>query len=179
MNATRKSNSIITHELLDGNVLRFTVVGAGSFDFDPSGCTDETEVSATLHGYVQKISDKAAIGRDTETGRPASPQAKFDAMKNMADHLAGGGAWIMRQAAKPRLNRACVFAAVATVFHKDPVAVEALWRNMPDDVLKLRLSNKDVAAEYARLTASGKEPEGLFEGLSKIRDGAEAGRTNK
>ena len=93
MQSKRKSNSIVTHTLLPGNVLQFDVVGAGSFTFDPAGCTDETETRAALHGYIQKIVDRAAIGRDPETGMTASPQEKFDAMKECADRLAGGGEW--------------------------------------------------------------------------------------
>lgn len=89
----KKSNSVITHETVtvDGiEVIRFHV-GTQSFDFNPNqaGCQPE----ARNHGFVQKISDRAAIGRDPETGASASPEDKFAAMKECADRLMAGGPW--------------------------------------------------------------------------------------
>jgi hypothetical protein len=90
MQSKRKSNSVVTHERLESGVIRFTA-GAQSFDFDPSkaGCQPD----ARDHGYVQKISDRAAIGRDPETGASATPEEKFAAMKETADRLMSGGPW--------------------------------------------------------------------------------------
>jgi hypothetical protein len=87
-----KSNSIITHTVTPDGIV-FTIAGAGSFTFDPRGCTDDVELSATTHGYVQKISDRAAIGRDPDTGKSASPAEKLAAMHECADRLQSGGPW--------------------------------------------------------------------------------------
>ena len=171
---TTKSNAVVTHEVRPDGQVVFRVLGAGSFPFDPSGCSDETERTATLHGYVQKISDKAAIPRDAKTGRSATPQAKFTAMKALADHLQGGGSCTTRQPSVSRLDRAALFAAVATVRGLDAVQVEARWRDKPDEALRAVLTHREVAAEYARLTASGGEDEGLFEGLEEAEDAEEA-----
>jgi hypothetical protein len=93
MNERKKGNSVVTHRLTEDGKIAFSVVGAGEFVFDPAGCSDDTERSAALHGYVQKISDKAAIGRDPETGASATPEEKFAAMKECAERLQNGGLW--------------------------------------------------------------------------------------
>ena len=176
MNATRKSNSVITHEASSDGIITFHVVGAGSFKFDPAACTDEVERMAALHGYVQKISDKAAIGRDAKTGKSATPAEKFAAMKAMAEHLQGGGAWSTRQA-RPGLNRQALWTALSNVFTEECAkrgldagkhtaqSFEIAAGNLTDDQLRAKyLVHKEVAGAYAMLTASG-EGEDLFEGL--------------
>lgn len=80
----------MTHERLESGVIRFTV-GAQSFEFDPAKAGCQTD--ARDHGYVQKISDRAAIGRDPETGASATPEEKFEAMKACAERLQNGGPW--------------------------------------------------------------------------------------
>jgi hypothetical protein len=92
MQSKRKSNSIITHVLGANDVITFTV-GAQSFTFDAATVSAETLRAATLHGFVQKISDRAAIGRDPETGASATPEEKFAAMKETAERLMAGGPW--------------------------------------------------------------------------------------
>lgn len=94
MNAKVKSNSIVTHELLEGGIIRFTVVGVGSFDFDPRLAHTTNRERAEAHGWVQRISDRAAMSRDPKTGIAATAQEKHDGMKSLADHYASGAeAW--------------------------------------------------------------------------------------
>lgn len=90
MQSKRKSNSVMTHERLESGIIRFTV-GSQSFEFDPAKAGCQTD--ARDHGFVQKISDRAAIGRDPETGASATPEEKFEAMKACAERLQNGGPW--------------------------------------------------------------------------------------
>ena len=157
--------SIIHHEGDSDGVITFAVLGAGSFKFDPAACNDETERSATIHGYVQKISDKAAIPRDPKTGHSATPREKYERMVALAKHLTNGGGWTMRAAAQAALNRDALFEAVAKAKNISLDTVLAKWGNMDEAFLRVRLTDRDVAAEYARLTASGQEDSTLFAGL--------------
>src|SRR5437899_11211028 len=93
MQSKRKSNSVITHTVHSGGLVDFTVEGAGSFAFDIGKLSSDLMQQAAIHGVVQKISDRAAIGRDPETGASASPEEKFAAMKECADRLMAGGPW--------------------------------------------------------------------------------------
>lgn len=48
------------------------------------------EVRAALHGMGQKGSDAAAISRDPDTGKPATPAAKYAAIKAVVDRVLSG-----------------------------------------------------------------------------------------
>ncbi len=106
MQSKRKGNTVVTHAVAD-NVITFAV-GPQSFDVDAAlvafgEANGERQAAWTdlhpngragiIHGIVQKVSDRAAIGRDPETGASASPEEKFAAMKECADRLMSGGPW--------------------------------------------------------------------------------------
>lgn len=85
-----KVNSTITHTANADGTLTFTVIGAGSFNFDPFKCYEGIQHRAALHGFIQRISDGGALGRDPDTGLPASPEAKMARMKRIAEHMESG-----------------------------------------------------------------------------------------
>lgn len=101
MQTKAKSNSVVVTTLQpDGATIRFEVRGAGpdgaaaTFDFNVDAVQDANRRRALIHGFTQRISDKAAISRDTATGRPASPLDKYNAMRKLADHyLSGADTW--------------------------------------------------------------------------------------
>lgn len=166
MATDRKRNSVIGHSINEATgVITFEVVGAGSFSFDVTKAGEANAQKAAFHGYVQKISDKAAIGRDPDTGRSASPKEKYDAMHALAKHLEGGGTWSMRAAVKAVLDRAALIQAICTARGFEEAKVILKLAGKLDEELRVYLTARDVAAEYARLTATGAEEEGLFEGL--------------
>ena len=164
MSTERKS--VVQHVVMPSGVVAFTVAGAGTFTFDPSGCTEDVEMQATLHGYVQKISDKAAIARDSKTGLSATPQMKYERMKALADHLAGGGSWNVR-AAGVSLNRAALFESIAEVRKVSAAKVYEKFAGFEDKVLQSFLTHGEIAAAYARITApkDSSQADALLEGL--------------
>ena len=93
----RKSNSVVTVARLPDGMLSFDVLGAGKITFDPAKAHPDMRAYAELHGWEQRLRDRAAIGRDGDTGASATPQDKFDAIKELADHYMSGAAdWSMR-----------------------------------------------------------------------------------
>lgn len=91
MQAKAKSNSVVTHSLgEDGRTITFKVRGAGEFTFDVLAAHPKVRHWAAIHGFVQRISDAAAKSRDTETGKPADPGEKLEAMRRVAEHYASG-----------------------------------------------------------------------------------------
>lgn len=91
MQTKAKSNSIITHALAeDGCTITFKVRGAGEFTFDVLSAHPNMQHRAAIHGFVQRIADGAALSRDTETGKPASPDEKLANMLRIAEHYASG-----------------------------------------------------------------------------------------
>ena len=55
----------------------------------PETLTPEIQRAALLHGLKQKLVDAAAIARDTATGRAATIQTKYDAVREIFDRITG------------------------------------------------------------------------------------------
>lgn len=91
MQSKPKSNSTITTAIdAATGIITFTVIGAGQFTFDPTEASQGVRARAQVHGFVQRICDRAAKGRDPETGKPAPAVDRMAAMKSLADHYASG-----------------------------------------------------------------------------------------
>jgi len=94
MQTKPKSNSVITHALGEDGVLTFNVIGAGTFPFDISKVSQANRDRAARHGFIQRLTDAAAIGRDKATGASAPPSVKLAAMQRLAEfYMAGGDDW--------------------------------------------------------------------------------------
>lgn len=92
MQTKPKSNSVITHALMEGGIIRFSVRDAGFLDFDPAKAHEANRAQAERHGWIQRISDAAAMSRNTATGLPATPQEKMAAMEELVEHYMSGAA---------------------------------------------------------------------------------------
>lgn len=92
--AKPKSNSVITHEVTrtdEGHVIiKFNVLGAGYTMLELSRVAQSNKDRAMVHGFVQRISDAAALSRNPSTGLPASPVDKLNAMGELVDHYMTG-----------------------------------------------------------------------------------------
>lgn len=92
--AKAKSNSVITHEILrneEGALsIKFNVLGAGDTILELSRVAQSNKDRALIHGFVQRISDAAALSRNPQTGLPASPTDKLNAMAELVDHYMSG-----------------------------------------------------------------------------------------
>ena len=102
----KRTNAVVTHALQNPTSILFKVEGvttteenpnAGELRLDMTRLHAEVLARATQHGLVQRISDRAAISRNTETGKPATADEKWAAMKELVDHYESGSAdWGMR-----------------------------------------------------------------------------------
>ena len=151
----------------EAGTIGFNVLGAGSITLDLNKTTEDTRQAALYNGFKQAGGDKAAIPRDPKTGASATPGEKFARVKAWVENLNAGGAWELKAAARSALNRDALFEAVAAAKGFSLNKVLAEWGNMPEDFLRIRLTDKDVASEYARITASGTEDEEMFAGLEE------------
>lgn len=57
---------------------------------DAEGLSEEMRNAAMMHGLKQKLVDAAAISRDTETGRSATIEDKYNAVFEVAERLRAG-----------------------------------------------------------------------------------------
>ena len=75
----------------------FAVKGAGTTVLQMDAVHGGILGRAILHGLVQRISDRAAMTRNPETGQPASPQDKLARMAAYVEHLnSGSDTWDLR-----------------------------------------------------------------------------------
>lgn len=85
----KRANWTIAHKV-EGETIMFSVKGAGNLVLDTRGVSVQNKSRAMLHGLVQRISDAAAMARDSKTGASATPQEKFEAMKRLVEHYQSG-----------------------------------------------------------------------------------------
>jgi hypothetical protein len=78
---------------IENNLLTISVVGFEPLVIDPTKLTPELQLAAMLHGLKQKLSDAAALPRNTDTGASATTQDKYDAIYEIHSRLVSGGEW--------------------------------------------------------------------------------------
>lgn len=164
MQTKPKSNSVVNTTLTSDGMIEFRVLGAGAFVFDPSSASAQCRARAMIGGFVQRISNGAALSRDTATGKSATPQDKFDAMKRLADHYAtGSGEWGMARVGggTPGLD-AIGLRAIAEVRGVSVDEVRTLVTDgaakrglKPAAFLAVLVTAKSVAPVYNRMVAEG------------------------
>lgn len=96
MQSKPKANSVITHEV-NGDVILFHVAGAGTLTLDLSKVHADNVQRGAVHGFIQRVSDGAAMSRDPVTGKPATAADKAARMAAIIAHYESGAAeWSMR-----------------------------------------------------------------------------------
>lgn len=86
-NGTKQSTITTT---VDDNRLVLAFDNGSVIRLDPANLSDEIRTAAMLHGLKQKLVDAAAISRNTDTGRAASTDDKFAAVKEVYDRILSG-----------------------------------------------------------------------------------------
>lgn len=90
MNDTKR-NATITTTIID-NTLALTFANGETLTMRGDALTSDVQQYALMHGLKQKLVDAAAISRNPETGRPATVEDKYQAVKAVYDRLLAG-AW--------------------------------------------------------------------------------------
>lgn len=126
MQTQAKSNSVVTHSR-EGGLLKWHVLGAGTIVLDPEQVSPENQTRAMIHGLVQRVSDGGALSRDPATGQAPSPQARFDAMNRIAEHLQSGSPdWELRRAARITNDEILILAIMEFKQAERAAVVEAV-----------------------------------------------------
>lgn len=84
-----KRNATIQATINDSQ-LKLTFANGEELVIAASDLTQDIRLAATMHGLKQKLVDAAAISRNPETGRAASIEDKYQAVKAVFDRLLGG-----------------------------------------------------------------------------------------
>lgn len=149
------------------DVVRFVVDGAGELDLDLRKVHADNTARATLHGFVQKVSDRAAKKCDPKTGKPAPVGEKFQAMRTLVEHLNSGSAdWSLRAVAQPRVDWEVedLVQAMKDLGYVGTEAAEAKVRSWkPSERAQVSLGVdireriNELRAERAKATGGGEE----------------------
>ncbi len=175
-----KSNSTITHAVSDdGNILTFTVLGAGSFSFDRTKAHETMADRAEIHGWIQRISDGGAMSRNPDTGLPATPEDKLVRMQRIAAHYEGGATeWGMKSTSGAKgPDAGLIILALARSLAEgdidrangmvDKLAIKRdITRN---EALRIWAGADKVLAEIARIKAE-RAPSGAEDLLAELDD---------
>jgi hypothetical protein len=129
--ATERKAVITTEVTEDQNRITFKVRDAGELVLDLGKVNAEILTRARTHGFIQRVSDKAAIPCDTTTGLPATPAMKLEAMRTMVEHFESGASeWNIKRVEGTRKPKdgldPIVIAAVCEVTGKDESAIRAI-----------------------------------------------------
>lgn len=89
MNDTTKRNATIT-AAIDNNTLSLTFANGETLTMRGDALNSDVQQYAMMHGLKQKLVDAAAISRNPETGRAATVEDKYQAVKTVFDRLLSG-----------------------------------------------------------------------------------------
>lgn len=91
MNDTKR-NAAISADITLGacNMLTLRFANGEQLILDAANVAQELQLQAMMHGFKQKLVDAAAISRNPETGRAATVEDKYQAVKTVFDRLLAG-----------------------------------------------------------------------------------------
>lgn len=116
--------------------------------------TEEVLLMATLHGLKQKLGDAAAISRNTETGKSATIEDKFNAVRELADRLLEGE-WNKRRESTGAGAGGLLLRALTRLYANRMTAEQvATWLGQKTDKEKAGLrKNPKIMEEISRIRA--------------------------
>lgn len=159
MTTKAKSNEVISFTLAQREngtaLLTFAVKDGGNVVLDTAKLSLAVIQRAAWHGLKQRVSDRAAISRNTDTGKPASPKDKLDAMRALVDHYhSGTNEWSMkREGGAGQSADSLLCEAMAQVYPGKTEAEIKEWvkgKSTKDKVALLNHGEIKVAADTIR-----------------------------
>jgi hypothetical protein len=119
-----------------------------------SELSEEIRGQAMLHGLKQKLVDAAAISRNTDTGRSASIDDKFDAVNEVADRLLAGQWNKSRATGEAKAAGGLLFKALCRMYAtKTPEFVRTFLDGKTKEEQAALRTNAKVAAIIAEIKA--------------------------
>lgn len=156
MQAKAKANSVITTSMTEGGLIAFNVLGVGQLTFDRTKASAATKDAAEINGWVQRLSDMAALPRDQKTGASATPQEKYDAIaRGIAHYESGTDQWRLNAATG---DSGLLFSALCRMSpDRSPEDVRAFMADL-DDNTKAQLALDPEVAEVIATIRRERKP---------------------
>lgn len=142
----------IQTEVIDGVGLNI-VTDSGTLQVSIAELSETIRAQLMLHGLKQKICDAAAIPRNPETGRSATPAEKFAAMQAVAQRLLAGE-WSAQRGDGSGGSQSLLFRALSRLYtSKTPDELRAFIAGLDKKQQAALRKNPRVAAVIVELQA--------------------------
>ena len=145
---------------IEGTVLTLTFSDGRELVVTRDGLSHEIREAALMHGLKQKLVDAAAISRDPDTGRSATLDDKFNAVKEVLDRLMSGQ-WNKTREGGGGAGGLLFRALVNLYPKKTPADVRAYLDELTDKEQAAIRRVPAVAAEIDRLRAASARAGGI------------------
>lgn len=169
--AKERSNSVITTQVdAHSRTITFNVKnapGTGMLVLHLNNVHAANLDYAAFHGFKQRISDAAAIERNSETGLPASPGDKLAAMTALVEHYESGSPdWATRVARTASEGGLLLQSLMRMGVARETAAERIAQWSRSEQLAVLNSPKVKLHADAIRLEAGkGIEVSGLLEGL--------------
>jgi hypothetical protein len=147
-----------------GSVLTLTFADGRVLTLDTATLTDDIRHAAMLHGLKQKLVDGAAIARNPETGRSATLDDKFNAVREIYDRITdpAAPAWNKgRSGGEGDGSNTLLLRALCKMSGKSPAVMAALLESKTKEEKKALRANPKVAAIIAEIQAERLAQQGI------------------
>lgn len=158
-NTTTKQSTITTDITLDGGLtgnggLRLAFDNGKQLVIQLRDMSEAIMEQALLHGLKQKLVDAAAISRNPDTGRSATTDDKFAAVKEVYDRLLSGQWNKGREGGSGAGNGGLLFRALVIMYPaKTPEQLRAYLDGLDDKQQAALRKNPKVAPIIAEIRA--------------------------
>ena len=153
MDTTKRNAAIAIDIQMPIGILTLTFANGKALTISKNDLTEEQQTRALLRGVKEKLVDAAAISRNPETGRPATIDDKYNAVRAVYDRLLAGQ-WNAAREGGGGGSGGLLFKALCRMYsNKSPEQIVAFLAGKTDaDKTALR-KNPKVAAIIEELRA--------------------------
>jgi hypothetical protein len=145
-----------------GSVVTFRAATGEVTSIDAEALSAEIRHAAMMHGLKQKLGDAAAISRNPDTGRSASPSDKIAAIEAVREQLLGGNWNKTREAGDGAGAGGLLFKALCKVkADKTPVEIRAFLDGLDKAQQAALRKVPAVAQAIAELQAASAKASGV------------------
>jgi hypothetical protein len=146
-----------------GDTLTLTFSDGRVLSLDTTTLSDDIKQAAMMHGLKQKLVDGAAIARNPETGRSATLEDKFQAVKEIYDRITDATApsWNKGRGGEGDGGNTLLLRALCKMSGKSPAVMASLLETKTKEEKKALRANPKVAAIIAELQAEKLAQQGI------------------
>ena len=144
---TNETTKTIDANIIGGEVLHLAFSNGETISVALSNLTSDIQRQCAMHGLKQKLVDAAAISRNPDTGRSATPADKFNAVLEVANRLLSGQ-WNKVRDGAGAVSGGLLFRALCIAYPaKAPeVLREYLGKRTAEEKTALRAKFADIIA---------------------------------